>query len=400
MKKYKFPNNFLWGCSTAAHQVEGNNKHCDWWKWEQDSKTKWHSNFACDHYNRYKEDFALAKDFGHNAHRLSLEWSRIEPQKGKISMKAVRHYCGVFKELRKNKLTSFATLWHFTLPQWFLELGGFENRKNIKYFKKYIYLCTKYFGKYVDFWITVNEPTTYTFKSYFAGIWPPGKKNFLTTMKVYKNICVAHNEAYEIIKKNNKNSQISSAHQLINYYSEGGVINNLITSILQYVANDFFYNHTYKKHDFIGLNYYFRNPVSYKYLFKQIKEDDYERIIRDEATNLGWSMNPKGLYYCIRGLTIKFNKPIYILEHGISDPTDKKRIKYIKEGLRWIHRAIMEGSDVRSYLHWSLIDNYEWNLGYISKFGIFSFNSKNYKRIPKESAYFYKKICLNNYIRL
>ncbi len=397
MKKHPFPKGFLWGVSTAAHQVEGNNVNSDWWSWEQKEPDRPKSGVACDHYHLFKEDFALAKKMGHNSHRLSIEWARIEPRQGRFDEKEVEHYRDVLKELRKLKLKSFVTLWHFTLPKWFADLGGFERESNIKYFSRYVRFCAENFGDLVDYFLTINEPNNYVLKSYFAGYWPPQKKNPVLAMRVYKNICKAHNVVYQTIKKVDRKYKVGAAHQLIKFYSTGGLINGMLTRLSKYLANDFFYNNTFNNFDFIGLNYYFTNPVSYKYLLK-IGEMGSERILRDESKDLGWGMDPEGIYDCIKYIQAKFDKPIYILEHGISDPDDKKRSKYIKKALESVAKAIKEGADIRSYLHWTLMDNFEWSFGYTSKFGMFALEPKTLKRLPRKSAFVFSKIARENAI--
>jgi len=142
-QKLVFPKGFLWGAATAAHQVEGNNKKNDWWVWEKRKDVK-ASGVACDHYNRFEKDFELAKNLNHNAHRLSIEWSRIEPEEGKWDEKAIQHYQKVLQSLQENGMKTFVSLFHVTLPQWFAKKGGFERKENIKYFiKMKILVCLK-----------------------------------------------------------------------------------------------------------------------------------------------------------------------------------------------------------------------------------------------------------------
>src|SRR3989344_4961100 len=223
----QFPKGFLWGSATSSHQVEGGTRN-DWSEWEkqnaerlakeaekkfghlsncsdikaqaQDPKN-YISGRACDHYNRYEEDFDIAKSLGHNVHRFSIEWSRIEPEEGKWDEKEIQHYQKVIDALREQGMEPFVTLWHWTLPIWVAEQGGWENPKTIDDFARY---CDKIVRslKSVAYWITLNEPEFYTMNSYLRGKRPPQKKSFFKFLKVYKNLAKAHNSAYEIIHSN------------------------------------------------------------------------------------------------------------------------------------------------------------------------------------------------------
>ncbi len=391
----RFPTNFLWGASSAAHQVEGNNVNSDWWAWEQSHLAE-QSGLACDHYHRYETDFALAQKLGHNAHRLSIEWSRIVPREGVVDKKQIAHYRAVLLSLKKKHMATFVTLHHFTNPLWFAKKGGFARRSNITYFTEYARVCAEAFGDLVDFWVTINEPTTYILKSYLLGAWPPGKRNPLLVARVYRTLTLAHAAAYRTIKEHIPTASVGAAHQLVHFYSEGGLVNNLLTAFFSWFANDYFYRHTGDTHDFYGINYYFSNPVSWRYLFVPITSDDYEKIIRDHGKPWGWTMNPAGISPCLHQLSRYPRRPIYILEHGISDPSDRRRASYLRRTLAVLHTAIAAGVPVQGYLHWTLTDNYEWNLGYRSKFGLVAVDPRTKRRTPKPSAYAYRRIIVRN----
>ena len=159
-----FPEGFLWGAATSAHQVEGNNIYNDWWQWEQTRPRQFRSGQACDQYNRFKEDFELAKGLNHNAHRLSIEWSRIEPKEGQFNMEAIQHYKSVLATLKEHKMAVMLTLWHFTLPEWVADLGGWENGKTAHFFERFVKKIAPLLGEYVDLWITINEPGVYVYE--------------------------------------------------------------------------------------------------------------------------------------------------------------------------------------------------------------------------------------------
>jgi beta-glucosidase len=172
-----FPKHFLWGTATAAHQVEGYNYNNDWWQAEQQGKLRFKSGAACDHYHRSSQDFDLAQKMHNNAHRLSVEWSRLEPRPGEWNYPAVEHYRKVLTDLRNRKITVMLTLHHFTLPSWLADKGGFAKFRNLKYFTRYVKFAAQQFQDLVDFWITINEPGVYIYQGYEMGDWPPFKKS-------------------------------------------------------------------------------------------------------------------------------------------------------------------------------------------------------------------------------
>ncbi len=172
----QFPAGFRWGCASASHQAEGNCVKNDWWAWEQEGghiADGTVSGIACDHYNRFEEDFALAQELGHNAHRLSIEWSRIEPDEGQWDMAEVDHYRRVMESLLRHGLTPFVTLHHFTNPLWFRDSGGWLNPKAPESIARYAGFIAKEMGDLVPFWFTINEPLVVVAGSYLIGNWPP-----------------------------------------------------------------------------------------------------------------------------------------------------------------------------------------------------------------------------------
>src|SRR5262245_26494797 len=197
-----FPSGFLWGAATSAHQVEGGNRLNQWWRFEQEPgriRGGDRSGAACDHWHRFDEDYALASADHHNAHRLSLEWSRIEPQRGAIDEAAVDHYHQVFASLSRHHLTPVVTLHHFTDPLWIFDAGGWENRETIERFVEFVTFCAKEFGGEVDWWCTVNEPDVLAFRGWSQGVWPPAKKNDSTALVAMANLIEAHGRAYRAL---------------------------------------------------------------------------------------------------------------------------------------------------------------------------------------------------------
>src|SRR3990167_5418296 len=303
----KFPDGFLWGTSTSAHQVEGNN-HNQWSKWEKENaerlskeaKNHWQlwqrekfpgmfnpqnyiSGRACDHYNRYEEDFDLAKAMNNNAHRFSIEWSRIEPEEGKFNQSEIEHYKNVVKALKMRNLEPFISLWHWTMPVWFTEKGGFAKKDNI---------C-----------------------SYFL---------------VMRNLILAHQKVYKSIKKINPCIQVGIAKNNIYFEAhQNKFVNIFLKKIIEWWWNFYFLNQIKNHQDFIGLNHYFHNRINYGF------NKNENKIVSD----LGWELYPEAIYFTLKDLK-KYNKPIYITENGLADATDKNREWFVKESLKNIHRAI------------------------------------------------------------
>ena len=193
--RFKFPEGFLWGAATASHQVEGDNRRNDWWWHEVNGDLPYQSGQACDHYSLYKQDFDLAKSMGHNAHRLSVEWSRVEPEEGQWSSDALDHYTNVIASLRKRDLEPIVTLHHFTNPLWFAQSRGWLRDDSAELFARYVRRVAEALPD-VQYWVTVNEPTVYIKNGYGVGCWPPFQKNSWNAGRVFLNLARAHVSAY------------------------------------------------------------------------------------------------------------------------------------------------------------------------------------------------------------
>jgi len=395
-----FPAQFFWGCATSAHQIEGGLNN-DWTQWEKspqrlaDLEKKqldpldFISGAAANSYLENNADIACLKELNANAYRFSLDWSRIEPEEGNFSLEALEYYKNFIKKLRANNIEPFVTLWHWPIPVWLKDKGGFENREIVSYFKKFVELTANYLNEEVNFWITLNEPMVYASQSYLVGEWPPQKKSFLAMHKVINNLARVHKEAYQVIKSIDADNKVGIAKH--NMYFEAGN-GALVNKILKYGA-DWWWNFRFldkikNYQDFIGLNYYFHNFINYGFS----KQFSYEK-----KSDIEWGLHPEGIYYLLKDLK-KYKLPIYITENGLADRGDNHRAWYIEEILKNVHRAISEGVEVKGYLHWSLIDNFEWAAGFNPRFGLYEINYQTYERVSRPSAKFYADICKNNRI--
>jgi len=381
----RFPEKFLWGAASASFQVEGGIENCDWAEAARQGKVP-ACGAACDQYNRYEEDFNTAQKLGHNSHRISVEWARIEPEEGKFDLKEAQHYRNVINALRVRGLEPFITLWHFTLPLWFSNDGGFENRRSIERFKNYAEFVTREILGDVSFVVLINEPSGYAHNGYIRKYWPPFKKNVFTYISVCNNLIKAHNAASVAIKKIRPDIKVGVAKDNVLFESVGpNPINFFAAKFLYHWINHRFLNKTREHLDFIGLNYYFYMLLG--------------RTLDLPKTDMGWSIYPEGIYHVLREL-IGYGKPVYIMENGLADATDTQRGKFIVDHLAQIHRAIQEGVDVRGYLHWSIMDNYEWTFGFEKRFGLIEVNFVTQQRKIRHSAYVYKNICETNTLEI
>jgi beta-glucosidase len=303
MHRLTFPQDFLWGAATSAHQIEGNNKNSDWWQWEHSearakelkkqnkNPEEYYSGIACDSYHRYEEDFDIAQKLNQNAHRLSIEWARIEPRQGEFDAAEIEHYRKVLQALKKRGLKAFVTLHHFTNPAWFAEMGGWEKKENLRYFLNYVQKAVTEFKDLIDFLIVINEPNYTAMKAYLMATYPPQKRSFFLHQRVRKNIIAAHIEAYGIIKQINPQIQVGNAYALsiFKLAGIGAVINKLIER-LSY-ARDLRCSNKY--YDFIGIHYYAMKV--YKINLRAPLLISEKKLGLPES-DLGWPIYPNGLF--------------------------------------------------------------------------------------------------------
>ena len=404
-ERLEFPKGFLWGAATASYQVEGGIENTDWAKAARAGRVP-ECGRACEHYTRYESDFDIAQSLGHTAHRLSIEWARIEPEEGKFDHEAIAHYRKVIEALYQRGMTPFITLWHFTLPLWFAEKGGFEHADSPEIFARYCAFVVKELGDECIYFSTMNEPNVFGSNGWLRGSWPPFKRFTLTDLisitnsgrtyeskaqkgfaplflylRVMKNLAKAHNRAYEEIKKIAPKTDVSVVKHVILFHANGNPWNKLKA----WVANHF-WTHVYmnrvKHHlDSIGLNYYFHKK------FGDTKT--YEK------TDMDWDIYPEGIEDALMMLA-KYKKPLYVAESGLADYRDIHRAEYITEQVRGVWRALQRGADVHGHMYWSLLDNYEWALGFEKRFGLVEIDYATLKRTIRPSAHVYEKICREN----
>src|SRR3989344_3001712 len=338
-----FPSVFFWGSAASSHQVEGStdnnwtlwekehaagcarNARNRWQEWQQKDFPEMHnarnyiSGRACDHYNRYEEDFDLAKLGGHNAHRFSIEWSRVEPEENVFDENEIEHYRNVIRALRERGMEPFVTLWHWTEPRWFSEKGGWKSRDAIGDFCRYVEKIVRMLNGHVTYWIVVNEPNVYTRFSYLKGTQPPGARNLYSFLRAYFHLLGAYKESYRLIHSVSPCARVGFTNSFVCYESD---LPNPVASgavgIARYFSR-YFLNHTRGFNDFIGCNYYSRAIISLK-----------KRILPDHMrSDLGWEIYPQGIYKVLKEAT-GYGLPIYVMENGIADADDSKRAGFIR----------------------------------------------------------------------
>ena len=394
----KFPEGFLWGSATSGYQVEGG-LVTDWSLWEKSKKRvaklkkqgKNPDDYVCgeavDHYHRYKEDIDLAVSMGHNSMRIGLEWARIQPESDTWNVDAINHYRDELAYMKERGMTTIVTLNHWTLPVWVAEKGGWENSETIQAFHTYVEVVIKEIGADIDYWLTFNEPTAYAVNGWIRAKWLPGKRfNFFKWYRVLSNIVRAHRNAYSQIHGYFKNSKIGIAMNLVDFEPahKYNPVEILIAKIARRYNKGEFLNKVADKLDYLGVNYYFH--------YRIVWYPPFWRNKNKQVTDVGWEVYPEGLYEVLKTNYEKTFLPIMVTEDGLADTQDKLRADYIRRSLTAVQRATDAGVKVIGYMHWSLLDNFEWEKGYGPKFGLIEVDRKTMERKLRPSAMVYKEI--------
>ena len=405
---FRFPDGFLWGAATSAHQVEGQCDNNDWWAWEEAGRVPQRSGAACDHYHRFREDFDLARSLHHNAHRFSLEWSRIEPEEGRFSDRALSHYRDVLNALARRGIEPVVTLLHYTLPRWLAERGGWENPAIEALFERFVRRVVHDYRDLARRWITINEPVVAVYKGYMAGEWPPGKRSVPVALAAVRRMLRAHVRAYHAIHDLQPEASVGVAQHMLalSVCDPWSLRDRLSTAARDFLMNYLFLDAldtgtlrvpglfwerlpTDRTLDFIGLNYYTRDFVRNGgfdlpgLLGNACSLDHHQQV--GKRTSLGWEVYPEGLGRFLEGLR-RFRLPILITENGISTDDDGDRWIFMVLHLWQVARAITAGVPVTGYLHWSLLDNFEWADGTRARFGLIEVDYATQHRTVRESA--------------
>jgi beta-glucosidase len=363
-----FPAGFLWGAATAAHQIEGNNVNNDWWEREHapDSFVVEPSGDACDSYHRYREDIALLAELGFNTYRFSLEWSRIEPEDGFISRAEIDHYRRMVATCHEFGLTPMVTLHHFTVPRWMAALGGWDNPQAPDLFARFTETALPVLAEGVEWVCTINEPNMI---AYTPGVNPPPGQF------IAEQVARAHQRSRKVLSSiTGIKSGWTVATQA--YQAEPGC--EQVARDYGYPREDFFLEAA-RGDDFIGVQAYTRNIIG----------PDGPRPVPDdvEKTLTGWEYFPPAAAIGVRNAwELAGHIPVLVTENGIATSDDTRRVAYTQAALTELHHCIAEGIDLRGYLHWSALDNYEWG-SFRPTFGLIAVDPQTFARTAKPSAH-------------
>ncbi len=415
---YHFPKGFLWGTATAAHQVEGNNTNNNWWKWEQEGRTNGSAEIAADWWGgRWREDFDRAAETGQNAHRLSIEWSRVQPTPDTWDEEAIEKYRAMLRGLRERNMTSMVTLHHFTDPLWVSEKGAWETTAIVPLFEKYVRKMVDALKEYVNLWCTINEPNVYAMGGYVAGLFPPGKKDVQLAMRVVGNMLRGHAAAYRAIHQLQPEARVGytlSYRPMVprlkwspldvltrNLRYEGfnlGFPSAISSGVMKSPVGSESIPEAKGTQDYFGLNYYsvdtvWFDPAKPGELFSS---SGFPKDADMSDTNFIANI-PEGIFNSLKWVERAYpNLPIIVTENGVEDADDHMRPRYLAQHLHQVWRAANFNWQVKGYFHWSLVDNFEWERGWTQRFGLWGLDLDTQKRIRRPSVDLYAEICKEN----
>ncbi len=419
-----FPAGFLWGVSTSAHQVEGDNGNNQWSTWESAGRIKSGecSGLACDWWKNAERDFDLAQEFGLNALRISVEWSRIEPQPGVWDVVALQRYRQILQGLLSRGIEPMVCLHHFTHPIWFEQQGGFLGADAVKLFERFSRHVLNELGDLCNYWITFNEPNVFASLGWVLGEFPPGGKGQIrTALRVVHAMVQCHARAYHAIHDMQSGAQVGWAHNYVAFEPANGasILDRWSAALMGSLFNESFLAQIESGQsafptnlftgrlrdvkgtcDFVGLNVYSRFHVAFSLRHPL---DLFGHVFVPPEVPQGDSgiQKPYGEAYpaaiaqAVRRAS-RLGKPIYILENGVPDAQDRIRPWLIVNALQELHQLIEEGHDVRGYFHWTLADNFEWAEGWNLRFGLVALDPVTQIRTVRDSGRLYSEIAQAN----
>ena len=437
-----FPKGFLWGAASAAPQVEGayneDGKGLSIW----DALSGGHVAHgdtpfvSCDHYHHFREDVALMKKIGLKAYRFSVSWPRVIPREGEINEKGLSFYSELVDELIAAGITPLCTLYHWDLPMWMHEKGGWYNDSICDYFAEYTEAVVKALSDRVRYWMTFNEGTSFLGEGYLHGTHPPYEKceagseeEFDKISRLSRNLLMCHGRAASVIREqavlppqigiatdstllmpeSEDEKDIEEArratfaedvnHYRLNWWMDP-IMNGTAHPRLMSVLREGDMAVINQPLDYIGWNCYLAN--NYNEGPDGVNEKAWTGMPR---TNMGWPVTPDALYWGVRFIYERYRIPVMISENGIAiidfkmddgHVHDPQRIQFLKWYLRGLSRAADEGYPVIGYMVWSILDNFEWAFGYEKRFGLIYVDYRTQERTMKDSAYWYSEVIKSN----
>jgi len=384
----RFPEGFVWGTATAAHQIEGGNTNNDWWAFEHDpdSGTVEPSGDACDSFHRWQEDVDLVADLGLGAYRFSLEWSRIEPAEGEWSLAALEHYRRILASCVERGIKPVVTFHHFTTPRWLTKRGGWEAPDAPERFARFVRRASEHLGDLIGWACTINEPNVVAVLGYTVGIYPPGAKDeFARHLAVNEAFVRAHRLAVEALRSGPGSFPVGltlSMEELV--AGEGG---EGTRDAAEAILEDTFLAAT-DGDDFIGVQCYERTVLG--------PTGPLPPPAGTRLTQMGYEYWPQVVEYTVKRAASFTGLPVVVTENGIATEDDRERIEFLAEALDGLHRCITDGTDVRGYFVWSLLDNFEWHLGFGPKLGLVAVDPTTFERRVKPSARWFGELAQRN----
>lgn len=420
----RFPSGFLWGISSAAHQMEGGNSNNQWALWEAAGRVKSgdRCGLACDWWANAERDFDLARDMGVNALRLSVEWSRIEPEEGCWNQEAIHRYAEMLEALHERGIRPMICLHHFTNPQWFEKEEAFLSPRAPELFERFARKTVQSLAGLCQDWVTFNEPNVYGSLGYVLGEFPPGRIGEIrTAVRVIGNLARIHARVYRTIHELQPHAQVGFAHNYVVFAPANpkSSFDRTVTHIMGELFNETFLRLVEHGHlpfplhlmdadvqnientyDFVGLNVYSRFHVAFgwkhaSHLFGDVFVPDHVPQGDRGVDKPYGEAYPRGIKIAVERAA-KLGKPIYILENGVPDADDRIRPWLIAEAVRELHALMAKGCDIRGYFHWSLVDNFEWSEGWRLRFGLVGLNPQTQERTMRRSGELYRAIAKSN----
>lgn len=413
-----FPEGFIFGVATSAYQVEGHIEN-DWADWERAGKLK-EAGARCgrgvDHWNRFDEDYLLARNVGSEAFRMSLEWARLEPARGRLDEAAVDGYRQRLLRMKAAGLRPVVTLHHFTHPTWFHREAPWHEPESVPAFRAYARACGRILQGTGALVLTFNEPMVLLLGGYVQGVIPPGISDGKRSIRALANLVRAHVAAREELLAACGRCEIGISqnvlafaparmwhpldralchlgswnynHAFLNALREGrlkvnmpglGAINEVIPGARDSV-------------EFIGINYYTRTHIRFT-ARKPFVEYTYRDVHRRGLTHIGWEDYPEGFGQLLLEMK-RYGLPVWVTENGIDDRTGERRPHYLYSHWKAMLRAIKQGVDVRGYLYWSLLDNFEWLEGWGPRFGLYHVDFETLERQPTPACHYFRHVAL------
>lgn len=403
---FAFPDGFLWGTATAAHQVEGNNTNSDYWVMEHVPNTAFEepSGDAIDHYHRYPEDIALLAELGFNSYRFSIEWARIEPEDGHFSTAALDHYRRMCDTCLSHGLKPVVTYHHFTAPRWLITQGGWQTMSTAEKFGRYAQRVTAHLGDLIDTVCTINEVNV---PLAAATLWMPGGPGeaflataaqafqvsadrlapfvFAGTEQARDVILAAHHEARKAIKAERSSLPVGLTIAMADMQALPG--GEAVRDRLRREVQDV-YLEAAREDDFVGVQSYTRERYGPDGLL-----GPEEGV---ELTLMGYEFWPETIGATLRYAHKKTGLPLMVTENGIGTDDDTRRLAYYQTALQEVRQCLDDGLDIRGYYAWSAFDNFEWQMGYRPTFGIIAVDRATQQRTPKPSAYWLGRVAQAN----